>query len=503
MHVDLPDAVVGQPGGGAADRAEVEAAVPSAGLAHLARAVALGEHHQAAAVALEQVDVRVHAPGGGGAERPRRASLGPLGGAGVVDHVVAEVLRQVFAAVDPLFQLGVGDVAGHDHRSAERQPGRDGVLPQLGEDVGHRPVQVDLHDVAAEVVGGHVGQEPGRVLLELLEEHPLARDPGQRLPVCRARDAQADRARGAVPRQPHDPHVVGEVLAPELGADADVAADVEQPPLHLEVAERPAVLVARRGQVVEVVGAGQLDGLQGELGRGPADDQGEVIGRAGGGADGPHPLFREGEERLRVEQSPGLLVEEGLVGRPAPLGDEQQLVLVAGLGVQLDLRRQVRPGVLLREHVERGHLRVAQVPPGVGVVHAPRQRLGVVGARHHVLALVPDDDGGARVLAARQHPAGRDVGVAQQLEGDEAVVLRRLGVVDDRTQLREMGRPQQVRDVVEGGAGHPAEHVGVDRQQLAAVDGDGGHAVGAQLAVRRVVGAPFEDGLIVEVGHGA
>ena len=35
VHVDLLDAVVGEPGGGAADRAEVEAAVPPACLAHL------------------------------------------------------------------------------------------------------------------------------------------------------------------------------------------------------------------------------------------------------------------------------------------------------------------------------------------------------------------------------------------------------------------------------------------------------------------------------------
>src|SRR5271168_3321144 len=42
-HLDAPDAVLREPCGGAADRAEIEAAVAGASLAHFARAVALGE----------------------------------------------------------------------------------------------------------------------------------------------------------------------------------------------------------------------------------------------------------------------------------------------------------------------------------------------------------------------------------------------------------------------------------------------------------------------------
>ena len=47
----------------------------------------------------------------------------------------------------------------------------------------------------------------------------------------------------------------------------------------------------------------------------------------------------------------------------------------------------------------------------------------------------------------RQHAAGGDARVLQQLERDEAVVGRRLGVVEDRAQLREVAGPQEVRDV--------------------------------------------------------
>ena len=46
-----------------------------------------------------------------------------------------------------------------------------------------------------------------------------------------------------------------------------------------------------------------------------------------------------------------------------------------------------------------------------------------------------------------QHAAGGDARVLQQLERDEPVVGRRLGVVEDRAQLREVAGPQQVGDV--------------------------------------------------------
>ena len=53
------------------------------------------------------------------------------------------------------------------------------------------------------------------------------------------------------------------------------------------------------------------------------------------------------------------------------------MVLVARLGVELDLRGQVGAGVLLPVHVERRELRVAQVALLVGVEDALREGLGV------------------------------------------------------------------------------------------------------------------------------
>src|SRR3954454_1943399 len=81
--LDLADAVLREARRGAADRAEIEAAVLLAGLAHLFRAVALGEHHHRAALGLEWVDEAVHAPRGRRAEGARRVARRRLCRAGI------------------------------------------------------------------------------------------------------------------------------------------------------------------------------------------------------------------------------------------------------------------------------------------------------------------------------------------------------------------------------------------------------------------------------------
>ena len=68
------------------------------------------------------------------------------------------------------------------------------------------------------------------------------------LAVGRARHADADRARRAVARQADHAHVVAEVLAAELRADAGLLRELEHLRLELEVAEAAAERVAARRQ---------------------------------------------------------------------------------------------------------------------------------------------------------------------------------------------------------------------------------------------------------------
>ena len=85
--------------------------------------------------------------------------------------------------------------------------------------------------------------------------------------------------------QADDADIVGEVFAAELGADAAVGAHVVDAFFPGEVAEGAAARAAGGGEGVEIAGGGELDGFEVRFGGGAADDDGEVVGRAGGGAD--------------------------------------------------------------------------------------------------------------------------------------------------------------------------------------------------------------------------
>src|ERR1035441_4872176 len=270
-----------------------------------------------------------------------------------------------------------------------------------------------------------------RVGLELLKEPPGRGEIAQRLPVRRARHRDRHRAGRPVPGQPDHPHVVAEVLAAELRADADPPGQAEHLLLKLAVPEPVPARRAGRRQRVQVFRRRVLGRLQRELEIGPADHDGQVVRRAGGGAQGPDLLLEEGEHPGRVQYRLGLLVQEGLVGRAAALGHEQELVLIPAGGVDLHLPGQVAARVLLGEHGQRRELGVPEVQRGVRVVDAARDVFLVAPVGEHVLAAFAHHDGGAGVLAHGQHPAGRDARVLQQVAGHVPVVGAGFRVVQD------------------------------------------------------------------------
>src|SRR5690606_1214182 len=103
-----------------------------------------------------------------------------------------------------------------------------------------------------------------------------------------------------------------EMLAAELRADAGGARPLKHPSLQLDVAEAASVAVAGGRQPVEVLGGGELDGLQARLGGGAADDEDKVVRRASGGAEADHFLEEEFLEAARAEQRLGFLIQVGL-----------------------------------------------------------------------------------------------------------------------------------------------------------------------------------------------
>ena len=234
---------------------------------------------------------------------------------------------------------------------------------------------------------------------------------------------------------PHDPHVVAEVLAAKLCPNPDLLTHLEHLGLHGQIAEGLTVLVALGRQAVEIARAGELGQLEGVLGRGAADDEGEVVGRAGGRADHTQFVVDKGAQPLRGQQSTGLLEEKALVGRAAAFGHEHELIGHALFGENLDLGREVGAGVLLLEHAQRGQLAVAEIGLPIGLGNAGRDRGLVVAFGPHLMPLLAHDDGGAGILAHRQDPTRGDVGVFEHVERDEAVVVRGFWVVEDAAQL--------------------------------------------------------------------
>ena len=264
------------------------------------------------------------------------------------------------------------------------------------------------------------GRNRAGVVLQLLQEHALRGDLRLDLPVGAAGDADGDRQRGAMPRQPHDAHVMAEILAAELRADAEVLGQLVDLGLQRGVADGVAGPVAGGRQPVEVAGGGQLHRLQRRLGGGAADDDGQVVGRAGAGPERLHLLLDEGQQLRLVQHRAGLLVEEGLVGRPAALEHEHQVQLVgmvlAGGGHDGEVDRQVVAGVDLLEHRQRRHLRIAQVGLGIGAGDAvasappprrPRPRRAGPSCRRRWRCRCPGTSAACRRRRWRRSSAGR------------------------------------------------------------------------------------------------
>jgi hypothetical protein len=154
--------------------------------------------------------------------------------------VVLHVLGQSLPGVETLLQLGVGDVACHDHGARQHHARLHWVARERGTDLVHRAVEVDVHDLVAEFLVRHLRQEARGVGLERLDEDAVLGDLAERLAVRAARHRERDRAAGAVARQADDAHVVAEVLAAELCADAGLLGQLEDLRLEVRITEAVA-----------------------------------------------------------------------------------------------------------------------------------------------------------------------------------------------------------------------------------------------------------------------
>ena len=223
-------------------------------------------------------------------------------------------------------------------------------------------------------------------------------------------------------RQSHNSNVECKVLATELCPDSTVAGDVQHLCFEFSVPEGPAMLIAARRQIVVVLRRCQLHRLHCCLGRCAADDKGEVIWRAGSRPERHHFFGEKFDHRLGIPDGPCLLIEEGLICRPPPLGDKQEIVGISVDGRDVQLRGQVTVGVLFVPHRERSVLRVPQIIFGISVVNTPRERCFIANGPDG-MSLFPVNDRCARVLAERQDSSACHVGVLKHCQCNHPIIL--------------------------------------------------------------------------------
>ena len=288
-----------------------------------------------------------------------------------------------------------------------------------------------MYDIAAEGFFIDFGEVFRRVAFQFFEENAVARYFSQDLSVGRAGYGNADRAGCAVAGQANNAHIVAEVFAAKLRANADFVTHFEDLFFHFEIAESLAVFIALRGQGVEIFGTCEFGGFEGVFCGCAANDEGEVIGRAGGCAEFAQAQVDEVAQAFGIEQCSGFLIEQAFVGGPTAFGHEHEFVRIPLLGIDLDLSGQVGFGICFLKHVEWCQLAVAQVCFQKGSGNALCERGFVAAVGPYAIALFAHDNGCARVLTHGEDTACGDVGIFEHFNGDKAVVVRGFGVVEN------------------------------------------------------------------------
>ena len=169
------------------------------------------------------------------------------------------------------------------------------------EDVAQRPVQIELDGLRPVFYALRIRDKLARVMFQLLQPDAVFVDFGFDVSVGGAGKRHCDRAGAAVPRQANHANVVGEVFAAKLCADAELAAGFEQRRFQRRIAKRLAQFVSAGGQIVVIFCRSQLRHLQRLVRRQAPYDKGDVVRRAGGGAQRLHFFNQEGGEFFRLQ----------------------------------------------------------------------------------------------------------------------------------------------------------------------------------------------------------
>lgn len=185
------------------------------------------------------------------------------------------------------------------------------------------------------------------------------------------------------------------------------------------------------GQLVEIFNRSFLHDFKILLSRSSADNDGDMIRRTGSRAECLHLLDKERNESLRVDKSLCLLIEISLVGRTAALRYEQEFILIAITGMNINLRREITSGIDLVIHIQGGVLAIAEIIGSICVIHTVRDIFLIVSAGPDRLAFGSVNYSSAGVLTERELTHCSDLGIAQHCECHKLIVLAGFGVRQD------------------------------------------------------------------------
>src|SRR5690606_30067226 len=250
--LDLFDGVLRKTRRRTTNGAEVEPAILRARRSDGPRTIALGKHHETTSVLLEELDVRIHPSRRRRTKRSGRIALGRLCRPRIIDDVIFEVRGQALATLEALLELRVGDIARDNDGTREREPCADRIARERLTDGAHRLVQIDLHNLFAELIIAHLGEEAGRIALQLLEKDAIAGDLAESLPIGRTAHPNPDRTTRAMAREADHAHIVTEILPAKLGADSGGLSDFKELGLELQIAEAVPALRALSRQRIEI-----------------------------------------------------------------------------------------------------------------------------------------------------------------------------------------------------------------------------------------------------------
>ncbi len=133
----------------------------------------------------------------------------------------------------------------------------------------------------------------GRIGFQLFQKDAVFGDLALGLTIRRAGNANADRQRSAVARQANDAHVMAEIFAAELCADTERLRELVDFSFHFEITEGVPGFRTLGGQAVQIARRGELDRLQVHLGGSAADDDRQMVRRAGGCAEAQDLVLRK------------------------------------------------------------------------------------------------------------------------------------------------------------------------------------------------------------------